>query len=196
MRKQNVFSIICAMFALIALVLSISLLLSNPDSFHLKIAIKGLIVGILFVALSFATWFKKGPLSYHDIIDETVKFYSKNPRSISSDVGSCLYNGENGELCAFARVIKPERRTVILDEGSSCNTLDIVHTDFLAQYEHIGFNRRFWRDIQRLHDYSENWIAIENGNVLSTIGQRFVNDLKKDWPSNEIHAASNFDYFQ
>jgi hypothetical protein len=107
-----------------------------------------------------------------EIIEETVEFYSNNPRSLYDLGYTCLYNGVNGGKCAFSR----------------CCTLDSIFKEcegsneqheaiLLPQYSHIPYNDEFWIDLQGLHDADYNW----DGNKLSEIGIKQVNRLKEKY---------------
>lgn len=114
--------------------------------------------------------------SMHEIIDETVEFYSNNPRSVEGD--QCLYHGPNGAMCAFARMVaNPER----LIEGKNCLYLMEYLEGIVIKPEYSGYKRDFYRSIQRLHDYSDNW---ECDGGLSKEGKNEVYRLKHQYNEN------------
>ena len=117
-------------------------------------------------------------LSKLEIIEETVEYYKNNPRSLSLS-GSCLYQGEDGELCAFARVVVPEERKY-LTENEACSML--MGIKLLPQYEKHEKDVEFWLDIQQLHDRSRNWTPNNSGgNDLTQDGKIFVNERKEKY---------------
>jgi hypothetical protein len=109
-------------------------------------------------------------LTKHQIIDETVKYYSNNPRSIGSD-STCVYNGPNGEKCAFSRCCTDNSE---FKEGSGANTQN--KAVLLPQYAHypIEKNEYFWRRLQELHDVERYW---DKG--LTPEGMDYVKILKE-----------------
>jgi hypothetical protein len=116
----------------------------------------------------------------HEIIDETVEYYSKNPRSLGkygSKDSACLYLGPNGEKCAFSRcVMDSEVKGLHQSEGQSLNMF--VRNDSLdhvLESEYRGHSKDFWISLQHLHDDKSHW----NGNTLTVEGQNFVKRLKK-----------------
>jgi hypothetical protein len=109
-------------------------------------------------------------LTAHEIIDETVEYYQNNPRSQSEDGNSCLYNGPNGEKCAFSRCCTPDSK---FKEGRGSRLQ--LNAILLPQYE--GQSKRFWDEIQNLHDTDNHW----DGNTLSMYGQKEVLRMKNEY---------------
>jgi hypothetical protein len=113
-------------------------------------------------------------LTAHQIIDETVEFYSKNARSFDLSGRSCLYNGAKGEKCAFSRCCK---NSIVssLKEGAGCASFtNNSSLDHLLQPQYHGQSVRFWQDIQALHD--GNWFWLNN--CLIPEGINKVQELK------------------
>ena len=118
-------------------------------------------------------------LSAIEIIDETVEFYENNPRSLNPsprsmfDPTTCLYNGPNGEACAFARCVLPEHRKK-LEEGKGCQNILNSYGDDILKEQYRGHHPGFWVNIQALHDFESH---CENGK-LSQIGKDKVQLMK------------------
>lgn len=108
-----------------------------------------------------------------EIIKETVEYYSNNPRSINTAGTSCLYNGPNGEKCAFSRCCVDDASFI---EGTSADsTLGSLSNQNILKEEYRGHDGIFWNNVQALHDLSANWN--DEGNGLSDIGIERVNKL-------------------
>lgn len=110
-----------------------------------------------------------------EIIEETIEFYSRNPRSVDSD-GNCKYLGPNEIKCAFSRCCKDD-----VDfspyEGENCASLH----DFLKEEYSTPTPWAFWRDLQCLHDKKDNWIEESpqaSTRELSEEGKRNASFLK------------------
>lgn len=112
-----------------------------------------------------------------EIIDETVEYYSNNPRSIN-DYKICTYHGENGEKCAFSRLCEDDV-DFSLFEGRACDYIFKVNPNFMEnlkeEYRYKDLN--FYRDLQRLHDNESYW----KGSNLSEDGESFVEQLKETY---------------
>jgi hypothetical protein len=109
-------------------------------------------------------------LTISEIVDETIAFYQKNPRSIGiNGYGeiTCAYNGPNGEKCAFSRCCTTESK---FDEGH--NAISQVSAVLLPQYQ--GHSLMFWNALQQLHDNDNHW----NRNELTDAGIAYANEIK------------------
>lgn len=123
-----------------------------------------------------------------EIINETVEFYKRNPRSLrtsrSSDgsrsSANCVYRNSEGHKCAFSRCCTPEGVDIL---ESNCNggagvaaathTLKMEVDDLLAP-EYHGHQPEFWSDIQNLHDNANYWSA---EGAFTYIGEKAVAEL-------------------
>jgi hypothetical protein len=120
-----------------------------------------------------------------EIINETVEFYSADPKRRSfyideKDVTKCLYNGKNGEHCAVGRCLEdkyhemgqdlPKNSFALLDlfEGN-----DVKGLDEMLKEQYRGHEAQFWAELQRLHDNPRNWT--ETG--ISQIGQIHIDKV-------------------
>ena len=116
------------------------------------------------------------------IIDETVEYYSKNPRSVKREDGQSLacyyYHPITNAQCAFSRCTIKEFKDKLID----CNKYPLyyvikkheINVDTILQNKYKGHNEEFWTDIQNLHDSDSNWNELE----LTAVGAAQVNRLK------------------
>ena len=111
------------------------------------------------------------PMTRIEIIDFVVSQFENNPRSLDAD-GYCAYNGAEGEHCAFGLMCENPKDLI---EGESTNVL-IQKRIPKIKLEFAGYSTEFYKDIQRLHDYSDNWIKTPEGNELT---QRGISEVKK-----------------
>lgn len=118
-----------------------------------------------------------------EIIDETVEFYSNNPRALSN-TGTCQYLTSEGLKCAFARCCTDESVTLLHEkfEGKVVAEFPATHgesipdVETLLKDEYKGHGNLFWGDVQMLHDFNRIWDSLNGG--LSNEGLRKVNELK------------------
>lgn len=108
--------------------------------------------------------------TYKSVIEETVAFYgedpvgrrSLNPHKVNDNDPRCLYVGENGKRCAFARCVAPESVDYLRDyEGKNAATA--IHgldekrpVELHPDYAHLR-NSTFWNELQYLHDTDAIW---------------------------------------
>lgn len=111
------------------------------------------------------------PLSMLEILDETIEYYTHNPRGIT-DEGVCLYLTEDGKKCAVGRCLVEGRIPTTFEGG--INSLVRKYGTFLLRPQYRGHTEAFWADLQGLHDRAENWC--ENG--LTEMGERNVYRIK------------------
>ena len=122
-----------------------------------------------------------------DIINETIKFYSKDPSRRSTKAKKCLYKGPNDKRCAFGRCMTEEALKLIdektngqllsfLIDTLSYNSDDIKELDDIVQDKYKGHDIEFWKDLQLLHDDELNWNTDENKG-LSMVGKREAKEL-------------------
>ncbi len=103
-------------------------------------------------------------LSKLEILNETVDFYSADPKRRSySVVDGCTYNSEDGTHCAVGRCLLPEYHelgTYLKGNNATISTLvEYNGNDFdaLLQEQYRGHEMEFWKRLQILHDSPENW---------------------------------------
>jgi len=119
-------------------------------------------------------------LTKHQIIDETVEYYTTHSRA-TTEYG-CEYRTKEGALCAHSRCLTDEIRNQIR-LGSAYGTADDVINDFggddVHQEQYRGHDVKFWNDIQSLHDCKRYWVKTEIGNEITASGIEQVNNLKE-----------------
>lgn len=107
-----------------------------------------------------------------EIIDETIEFYNKNPRSTSS-LGCLYYNLKTKTKCAFSRCCTEEGIKVLkLHEFRGLGHFDI---ESIIKEEYKKHELMFWVNLQKLHDIDKNW----NDNELTEEGKIFVEKFKE-----------------
>lgn len=124
------------------------------------------------------------------ILEETVEFYSENPRSIGEN-GFCVYFHEDGRRCAVGRCIDLKKKDQFLEmldglvrrkvyAGFSGNALVnagmIPDLDSFLEEKYKGHSSEFWEEIQQFHDHCANW---EVDGELSDYGRYELTRLKR-----------------
>lgn len=125
-----------------------------------------------------------------EIIDETVEFYSKNPRSLNGK--SCKYLSDSGANCALARCCTPEGIDKLHTEYETVSAVGVFERELekdrnpidLFKPEYKIDNPEFWSDIQCLHDCDSFW-NIEN--KLTEEGLEYVTKIKQQYPDFELN---------
>jgi len=135
-----------------------------------------------------------------EIIDETVEYYKNHPRAKIDDI-KCTYKREDGAKCAVGRCVDPEKfeefHNHLYEIGKSIYAGDPkfnydsvlwkisigtnIDLDQFLQNKYKGHDKKFWSELQMLHDFGSNWK--ENGE-LTPKGERIVERLKKIY--NEV----------
>lgn len=123
------------------------------------------------------------PMTFAELVDKTVEYYSTNPRSLFDKL-SCKYAGPNGERCAAAR---------LCDESlSNFLEMDDLHDTSWGQVEYLAvlkpeyahFNVMQISALQNLHDLHFHWLnpyGREGAEGLSEKGKRFVESIKSKY---------------
>lgn len=129
----------------------------------------------------------KNSLTMQEILDETIEWYSVPGRRSVDNVNQCMYLGNNGNMCAFARcTIDPkiliEHSTVGIklkndtdDRNGIKTNQGEVHFDTVLKEKYRGHPAIFWLQLQRLHDFENYW---RDGGLTET-GKDFVNERIK-----------------
>ena len=125
-------------------------------------------------------------MTKREIIEETYKFYTEDPRRRAFKIASishaghteeqsqCLYETEDGRKCAVGRCIDEEK---LKAKGRTLKTLPNVGTtglqdvlgselDSILKDEYLHHDIDFWMYLQGWHDFEENW----NSKGLTTLG--------------------------
>ena len=125
------------------------------------------------------------PMTFSELVDETVEHYTNNPRSREGDTGPCVYAGENGERCAAARLCDESRTQLIDMEGGVWSS---VHNQATLKPEYAHFDVEQIGELQNLHDYDGYWLKPdgERGTEgLSEIGKQTVEIIKAKYTNPE-----------
>jgi hypothetical protein len=104
-----------------------------------------------------------------EIINETVAYYSEDPKRRANVAGFCHYLTDDGRMCAVGRCLSDEGLKIAKDYRGRINSKLIA---LLKEEYHID-NSEFWINLQNLHDSAENW----DDNGLTAIGKLVVEDI-------------------
>jgi hypothetical protein len=138
-------------------------------------------------------------LSKEEIINETVSFYSADPKrrnvSVNSTTNSaqCNYVSTDGRNCAVGRCLttKVKDKLVTSEYNSSdfqglvvgmvnCSWAEAdLNLNKVLKPSYRGHNLRFWEDLQSLHDVDDFWD--ETG--LTIKGNQELDNLTKKYAS-------------
>jgi len=101
-------------------------------------------------------------MTFAELVDNTVKYYTNNPRSFEYDsMGNamCKYAGPNGERCAAARLCDESVTDFeAMDSKASPSWGDVYHMATLKP-EYAHFTTAQIEALQILHDRDLNWLA-------------------------------------
>lgn len=128
---------------------------------------------------------KNKQLSALEIIEETVKYYSKSPeKRRAMDHGDCVYLAENGNKCAVGRCMNKHAEfnyqgSVDSYVNDQCKYDQNFKLDNHLFPRYRGKSNDFWYSLQQLHDTEDNWD--EKG--LTQQGKSEVNYIKKKYAS-------------
>lgn len=123
----------------------------------------------------------KEKMSYLDVLEETINFYSVDPlnrRSVDRTTGKCLYAYE-GKNCAFGRYINDVDKFIeensFYNDSTSNSIIETFGMDVMKkEVEHLN-DKRFWDDLQFLHDTNSYW----NEKGLTKEGTEYANKIKE-----------------
>ena len=124
-------------------------------------------------------------MTFAELVDETVAYYSNNPRSlvIPNLIGgaACQYAGPNGERCAAARLCDESATDLeAMDSQDQPAWTDVHHMATLKpEYAHFTIEQIF--DLQHLHDRDSNWTdpyGKSSAGGLTGLGKKAVYNLK------------------
>ena len=105
-----------------------------------------------------------------EIINETVAYYSEDPLRRGLFRGYCQYITIDGRMCAVGRCMIDPRT-----ESPDAQIGQIERFERKLKAEYRGYTKRFWGELQRLHDVSEHW----NEEGLTKEGEIFLQALKE-----------------
>ena len=112
-----------------------------------------------------------------EIVNEEIEFRKAHPRCESN--GYCIYMDGVGNMCAFGRAMidpRPYVGTVEISIDDLCRIEDKFDANGKANYnallmpEYRGHSRKFWGELQELHDCASNWINNGDGGLRLSIG--------------------------
>jgi hypothetical protein len=106
-----------------------------------------------------------------EIINYIREYFESHPRAISN--GRCVYIDDNGNMCAHSICIQTDFNREEINYGSTAKVVIKLYGDKIHKEEFQGHSIAFWRDIQKFHDYSDNWIETNNGNTLTEVGMNY-----------------------
>ncbi len=124
-------------------------------------------------------------MTFSELVDETVVYYTNNPRSKSKSKNPswspCKYAGPNGERCAAARLCDESATDLeAMDRQLQTAWVDVCNMATLKpEYAHFTTDQIMF--LQEFHDRDSNWIAPlgENGaQGLSVLGKKWAHNLK------------------
>jgi len=121
------------------------------------------------------------PMTFAELVDNTVEHYTNNPRSRKWGSGPYAYAGPNGERCAAARMCD-ESLTNFREMDNACDSswYQVSELAILKpEYAHFG-NAQIYA-LQNLHDKNENWLnpdGLTGTGGLSETGKQFVESIK------------------
>jgi hypothetical protein len=122
-----------------------------------------------------------------EIIAETVAYYSADVKRRSFVVendprndgnNTCVYQGPNGEKCAYSRCWKEGAYNPNYEENTADQLYQFgVTPDDLVSERYMGHSDEFWYDLQMIHDGHPFWD--ENG--LTDMGRIAVDNINKKY---------------
>lgn len=92
-----------------------------------------------------------------EIIQETIAWYTSNPRSVVTKVNHageagerCVYKGPNGVECAFQRCVLDDLSP--FEDKTAKRIITELKPDLRFKEGYEGHDASFWDEIQHLHD--------------------------------------------
>lgn len=94
-----------------------------------------------------------------EIIEETAAFYNSENRAYDEQDATCYYQTADGKQCAVGRcMMEPSKYAWNTSQGGAgAESLLETNGDDILKPEYRGHDTGFWQDVQRLHDYIDNW---------------------------------------
>lgn len=97
----------------------------------------------------------------HEVVVETIAFYTSNPGLRAVTPTSCSYLTEDGRMCAVGRCIRPEMLAGLDYNWNQLKRFNIRKTpeekEELLKPEYRGLDEGFWLSLQDWHDQPDNW---------------------------------------
>lgn len=123
------------------------------------------------------------PMTFAELVDETVEHYTNNPRSTTGLHGVCMYAGPSGKRCAAARLCDESVTDLEAMDSHRWPSWDKTHHLATLKPKYAHFTTEQIQALQRLHDCKWNWIDPlgENGTKgLSDLGEEKVYQIKTE----------------
>lgn len=118
---------------------------------------------------------------YHELLEETVKFYGEDSsrRGIDVNGSTCAYiTKDESRRCAVGRCMTLKAVRKLKDKALGVSGVVQKYTDdnldelLLVKYK--GFEKGFWVELQNFHDSSTNF----KGSSLSETGRKKVDNIR------------------
>jgi hypothetical protein len=119
-------------------------------------------------------------MTFAELVDETVEYYTTNPRSITAYL-RCVYAGPNGERCAAARLCDESASDFKWMDAYDLTDWSCVGHLATLKPEYSHFDNEQIRALQILHDISRNWLEPDSDRGtegLSEEGKEYVEFIK------------------
>lgn len=123
-----------------------------------------------------------------ELIDETVAYYTNNPRAVTHR--GCSYFTNDCRMCAVGRCLLDPKD---FEERFSDQAIHPAGTlssvpDELLKPQYRGLPVRLWMDLQTIHDDHDYWekdVAGGPSQVLSSFGETRVTEFREKWKNHE-----------
>lgn len=123
----------------------------------------------------------KEKMTYLDVLEETINFYTVDPvnrRSVDISNGNCFYSYE-GKNCAFARYMDDVdnfiKKYPLYNHETARTIIKTFGMDVMKKQVRNLTDLQFWGKIQILHDDEYYW----NETGLSEDGIEYANEIKE-----------------
>lgn len=93
-------------------------------------------------------------LTKREILEKIASTYTLETRSVYD--GACVYRGPEGRGCAFAMMVLPEFKSLLV-EGKGASYQLVAHGQGILSPEYRGHNIEFYSACQAFHDDNSNW---------------------------------------
>jgi hypothetical protein len=115
------------------------------------------------------------------LLNESIEFYSHNPRGLTSDKTDCVYwNKHSNNKCAIGRCmnnVSVDKYATLQEDVEGLHSMlssSNIDFDSILEPKYRGIPLDFWSPLQQLHDRNEYWC--QTG--LTREGREFVSKLR------------------
>lgn len=125
-----------------------------------------------------------------EIVDETIKYYTKEGNSRAIEDTKCQYNSKDGDHCAIGRCLLPKYQklgTKLKGNNEELNVLASLHGvkfDKMLQMKYRGQPKALWETLQVFHDTNPYWYKKKH--KLTKLGMTQIKELKKVLKKHKI----------